>query len=513
MANRVLVIRLSSLGDVVLTAPVYRRLKAHWPDCRVSVLVKPAFAAALEGHPCIDEVIPFMGFFDALRRVRAGGFTHLLDLHATSRSFLLRRLSGVVNAVVYRKHALARRFFVYLGWRSPSLEKHVVERYLEALAAWGLPGGGASLSLGDVRALPGGAAPGKVLVLQTSFLGDCVLTVPLAREVKKLWPSCSLSVLTLEKTADVFRAESCVDEVLLDDKRGQDGGLRGPWRLAARLKARGFDLAIVPHRSLRSALVAWLAGIPRRVGFSTSAGRFLLTDAVPFTWLMHDLERNLALLTPLAPGAAQGDALYLSPDAPAEAALAARLKAEGVPEEARLAGVHPGSAWPTKQWLEPRFAELCRRLERRGLRAVLVGGPQDRALCARIAGASGALDWSGKTDLRELRALMGRFSLFVTNDSGPMHLAAGRGVPTVAIFGPTTRELGFFPYGKNHKVLETQLPCRPCGLHGQRKCPEGHFLCMKLITVEQVFAAAEELLDKTTTATDYRREAGGKASG
>lgn len=500
IANRVLVIRLSSLGDVVLTAPVYRQLKAHWPDCRISVLVKPAYAAALEGHPCVDEVIPFTGFFAALTRVRAGGFTHLLDLHATLRSLLLRRLSGVADVVVYRKHALQRRVFVHLGWRSPSLEKHVVERYLEALAAWGVPAGTATLSLGDLRAKAPAAEPAKVLLLQTSFLGDSVLTLPLTREIKRLWPRCALSVLTLEKTAELFGAQSCVDEVLIDDKRGKTGGLLGLWRLAARLKAARFDLAVVPHRSLRSALLAWLAGIPRRVGFSTSAGRFFLTDAVPFTWLMHDLERNLALLKPFFPAAAPGNAPYLAPEPAAEAALAERLAAEGVPPGARLAGVHPGSAWPTKRWLELRFVELCRRLKARGVRAVLVGAPQDKELCGRIASASGALDWSGRTDLRELRALMGRLAVFVTNDSGPMHLAAGRGVPTVAIFGATTRELGFFPYGDGHKVLEADLPCRPCGLHGHRKCPQGHFLCMKLITTDAVFAAVEDVLDKTATA-------------
>ena len=87
---------------------------------------------------------------------------------------------------------------------------------------------------------------------------------------------------------------------------------------------------------------------------------------------------------------------------------------------------------------------------------------------------------------------MGRLSGFVTNDSGPMHLAAAAGVPVVAIFGATTRELGFFPYGPGHRVVETDLACRPCGLHGARECPEGHFLCMRLLTVDQVHAACRD---------------------
>lgn len=95
MSNKILVLRLSSLGDVILTAPALRSLKSHWPDCRISVLVKPQFAGALEGNPNVDEIIPFRGLPEVLSRIRAGGFTHLLDLHSNLRSFLIRTLSGI----------------------------------------------------------------------------------------------------------------------------------------------------------------------------------------------------------------------------------------------------------------------------------------------------------------------------------------------------------------------------------------------------------------------------------
>ena len=497
MSPKILVIRLSSLGDVVLTGPVYKNLKAHWPDARVCVLVKPQFAAVLDGHPGVDEVLPFVGLADALGRIRAGGFTHLLDLHGNLRSRLIRWLSGVPNQAVYRKNALARRLFVAFGRTSPALQRHTVDRYLEALAAWGVPvAAERELTPADWGGAAG-AAPGvkNALVLQTSFLGDSLLTLPLLRRLKESLPGARVSVLTLPKNGDVFRNSPWVDEVLLDDKRGSHAGPLGAWRIAAELRRRGFDLAVIPHRSFRSALVAWLAGIPRRVGFAASAGRFLLTDAVPFAWLTHDLERNLALARPLGAEsrASAGEARYVAP-LPPSPALAARLAEAGIAPDARLAGVHPGAAWATKRWLPERFAELCRRLKSEGLTPVLVGGPGDAALGADIARASGAADLVGKTDLEELKSLMGRLSLFVTNDSGPMHLAAAAGVPVVAVFGATTRELGFFPYGTGHRVVEADLACRPCGLHGARACPEGHFLCMRLIGVDQVHRACREAL-------------------
>ncbi len=504
MPNNILVVRLSSLGDVILTAPVYRALKAHWPDCRISVLVKPQFAAALEGNPWIDEIIPFSSLQAAVTLARSSGFTHFLDLHANLRSFFLRRLSGIPLKAVYRKDAMARRLFVALGVPSPVLEKHTVQRYLDALAAWGVPAAGSSLVLKDYGSLQSTApaAASKVLVIQSAFLGDSLLTLPLAREIKALWPGCKLSVLTLSKTAELFSSSEWVDEVIIDDKRGVHGGPFGPWKMARALKGRGFEVAIIPHRSFRSALIAYIASIPRRIGFSSSAGRIFLTDEVPFAWLMHDVDRNLALLKPLdgAGGRLTEKSVYLGQDEAQSGAMLARLREAGLKDGQLAIGVHPGSVWETKRWLSERFAELCRKLIEDGHFPVLVGGPQDKELCAGIARASGAADWAGRTKLNELKALMPHLSLFITNDSGPMHLAAGCGVPTLAIFGATTRELGFFPYGEAHRVVEVDLACRPCRLHGGRVCPEGHFLCMKLITTDQVLGAARSMLKVKATA-------------
>lgn len=497
MANKILVIRLSSLGDVILTAPVYKNLKAQWPDCRISVLVKPAFAGIVAGMPGVDEVIPFLGMRGALRRIRAAGFTHLLDLHCNLRSFILRRLCRIPNVSAYRKDALARRLFVFFGLPSPALERHNVERYLAALSAWGVPIRKRWLSLGDygVEAPRRGRVirpATKVVILQSAFLGDSLLTLPLARDLKDALPGCRVSVLTLPKSAALFSHASYVDEVMLDDKREEHSGLFGMWRLSRSLRAKGFDVALIPHRSLRSALLARLAGIPRRIGFSSSAGSFLLTDVVPFTWLMHDLERNLALLQALKPDlrTRPDESVYVAKDGAGIEAINLRLKEAGIGPDDRVVGVHPGSVWPTKRWLPERFAELCARLQREGFKVVLVGGETDRDLCGGIADAAGALNWAGRTELMELKALMGRLVLFITNDSGPMHMATASGVPTLGIFGPTTRELGFFPYGREHAVIEADLACRPCSLHGNKACPRGHFLCMRLITADQVLARA-----------------------
>ncbi|MBI5211711.1 MAG: hypothetical protein HY927_17210 [Elusimicrobia bacterium] len=503
MPNKVLVIRLSSLGDVVLTAPVYRSLRSRWPDCSISVLVKPQFAGVLRGNPHIAEIIPFQSQRQALAAVRAAGFTHLLDLHGNLRSLLIRRFSGIPAVSVYKKDALARRLFVSFGLRSPVLEKHTIERYLEALKPWGVAPLAPALEFGDYgEASPGGpgmagggACPGRILVIQTAFLGDCLLTLPLLRELRALVPGARVSVMTTERTECVFAGSSWVDEIIVDRKRSEHSGLPGALRLSRLLRSRGFDCAVIPHRSFRSALVALLARIPERIGFSSSAGSLLLTRRVPFAWSMHDLERNMALLLPFKAGLRlrPDESVYIEPAAAGPSEAERRLADAGVGPRSRLVAVHAGSAWPTKRWFEARFLELCRRLEADGHRVALVGGPTDRELCARLASQSGGVDLSGTT-LADLKALMARLSLFVTNDSGPMHIATASGVRVLAVFGPTTRELGFFPYGPGHRVVEAPLACRPCALHGGKACPEGHFLCMRLITVDMVHRAAKEML-------------------
>lgn len=508
MAKRVLVIRLSSLGDVVLTAPVYKNLRESWPDARICVLVKPQFAPVLANNPNIDEVLVFSGLWSTVREIRTRGFTHLLDLHGTFRTFLIRWLSGISNTVVYRKNAIARRLYVLFRWSSPALMKHSLDRYLESLAAWDVPIRYRELELGDYSGTSTKNSlgpPTKVLIAQTSFLGDALLTLPLAKRVKELLPSAHVSVLTRPETASVFRESPWVDEVLEQDKKGRHGGIGGLFALAAELREKGFDLALGAHRSFRTALLLRLAKLPRRIGFSTSAGSFFYHETVYFSWGMPDVERNLALLTPLKPDLRpdNADSLYLSErrgdDAnAAEVSVEKRLAQAGVAPDEKIAALHPGSVWKTKQWFPERYARLAARLRREtGVRVMLVGGPGDTDLAVSIAKQSevDVLNWVGQTTLPELIAAAGRWDLLVTNDSGPMHVAAAHGVPTLAVFGPTTRELGFFPYGEGHRVLEADIACRPCGLHGADRCPEGHFLCMNLISVDQVFREAVMMLD------------------
>lgn len=500
---KILVARLSSLGDIVLSSPVYKNLKAKWPQCHITLLVKPQFAQVLAGHPDIDEImVAKKGLWGNIHQVRAGHFTHYLDLHANLKSILIGWFSHIPNKLRYSKNPVARRLYVKFRKNSPVLEKHTLERYLETLKAWEVPVLYRNPELGDwayKHANLDGKKINKIGIFQTSFIGDSVLTTPLIQKTAKLFPDAKIVVITRPQTEDIFRPMKEVDQIILNDKKGWNK-IFGVWKTAKAIKESGVDILLVPHRSFRSALIAWLSRVPIRIGFTSSEGWFLYTKTIPFSWMIHDAERNLSLLHGIVKENFKAEKLNMR-YAPSAEENVARLMKDFNLEGKTLVGIHPGSAWATKCWPFENFVELISRIETElHLQTVVVGGGKTDAdlgekLCQLSQGHCANL--CGKTSLADLMALMGHFKLFITNDSGPMHIATAFGVPTLAIFGPTTKELGFFPYGQGHRVLEVKgLDCRPCALHGGRKCPKGHFKCMRLITVDDVFKNVKEMLQE-----------------
>ena len=337
------------------------------------------------------------------------------------------------------------------------LSQHTLDRYMDTVRRLDWP---------PVTVSSDRSVEENILVIQTAFLGDAVLTTPLLTTLKDHYPEARIAVLCTPETADIFKNHAAVSDIIVFDKRNQERSLRARWDLIGRIKATRFSLAVIPHRSLTSALIALLAGIPRRVGFSSSQGRWFMTETVPFRWGVHDVERNLTLLGKL--GIHKSTApLHLDVDSGAVAAMADRLKAAGLKENQKLIGINAGSVWATKRWLPEGYAAVADRIAGElGARVLFIGGAKDQELIEKIQSLmkTPALNWSGQTTLSELMAAISRCAVFLTNDSGPMHIAVACGVPTVAIFGPTTRELGFFPYGEGHVVIEKRSvlpPLRP----------------------------------------------------
>lgn len=338
----------------------------------------------------------------------------------------------------------------------------------------------------------------NVLVLQTSFLGDTVLTLPLICEIKRRFPFSRVTLVCTPQGKELLQEHPSIDHILVDDKRGRDRGCLGLWRQANTLRRKRFTLAISPHKSLRSALLLRLARIPSRVGFAQSKGWFLYTLRIQRNPAAHDVERTLSLLEACGIPLEQCERRFgLQPSAATYRAVNELFQSTGIDGAQFLVGVNPGSVWATKRWLPEGYARAIELLKQKyHCQAVLFGGPGDVELTQKIQTLCGsaAVDLAGKLSLKELPAALSRLSLFITNDSGPMHIAVAQGVPTVSIFCATTPSLGFYPYSSRAVVLEKALPCRPCSPHGGRRCPLGTEDCMRLITPEHVLQAVEKIL-------------------
>ncbi len=480
--DKILVIRFSSLGDILLTFPVYKALKKEFPESKISVLTKPQFSQIFSSNKYIDEVITFKGIKKTVKEINESDFDLIIDLHSNLRSHIISFLSSCPIKIRYKKDSFYRRIFVNWKIITPSLQKHTVERYMECLKQIGVHHCEHDLYLDDIKKQESEKEKNtfSFLLLQTAFLGDSLLSLPLAKAIKQRFPESKLTVLIRPENVQIFSKVKEIDEVIIDNKKTASK-MSEFTRLIKEFKKRKFDAAIIPHRSFRSALLAKLAGIPKRIGFKFGLWSFLFTDAQPFSWPMHDVERNMLLLSPLKA------LTYPSfPDIPFKGEIPQDVK-----ELPIKIGINPSSVWKTKRWPVEYFTSLIKKIyETLKVPCIITGSQKEIQYNAQIEKSlplGYCINLTGKTDLSSLVSLISQCNIFITNDSGPMHIAAALKIPTLAIFGPTTKELGFFPYSPKAQVIEQQLACRPCRLHGSNNCPRKHFLCMKLITPDIVF--------------------------
>ena len=321
---------------------------------------------------------------------------------------------------------------------------------------------------------------GGTLVIQTAFLGDTILTLPLIMALART--RGPVDVLTTPSALPLVASHPAVRRAIVFDKQGRDRGLGGLRRVARGLRHSEYAAAYLPHGSIRTALVAWLAGIPERTGFSGAPGALLYTEARlastgPMSARIATLTGAAAAPLPPPPW------LVLTINDTARAAQ--WLSERNVP--ARFLVLAPGARWGTKRW--PYYAELAAALSDP---IVLLGGEEDVALGESIVAQAPGRSWNaaGTLPLAVSAALLQRAALLVTNDSAPLHLATALGVPVIGLFGPTVPAFGFGPVWPGDRVVEhSGLPCRPCHHHGPMTCPLGHHRCMREIGVERVMEA------------------------
>lgn len=328
-----------------------------------------------------------------------------------------------------------------------------------------------------------------------NWIGDAVMATPALGALRRGFPRAEITAVAVPLVHELLAHHAHLDRSIRYDSGSRHAGLRGSLEMVRLLRAEGFNLAVLFPNGFDAALMAWLAGVPRRVGYARDARGLLLTSAVPLPGEpLHQAASYLRIVQAALPTPLGCDPAGLEPTLMLEAAdheAAASLLDSALPRS--LVGICPGAVYgPAKRWLPRRFAEVADRLaDRHGVAVAIFGGAEERGIADQVASAMRhpSLVLAGRATLRQSMAILSRCRLLVCNDSGLMHVAAALGVPVVAVFGPTDPR-ATAPLGGMQRLLRVDVSCAPCRF---RKCPIDH-RCMARVTEDAVCDAAAELL-------------------
>lgn len=333
----------------------------------------------------------------------------------------------------------------------------------------------------------------KILIRSTNWIGDAVMTTPAMGAVRATFPEAEITVAANPAVAELFSPHPSCDRILVFDKKGSHRGIPGLVHFAHSLARKEFDLAILFQNAVEAAIISRLARVPLRAGYKTDCRGFLLTHAVPVgrsERRMHHTAYYLHMLECLGIRGGSGNLSLACTKA--ECDWARTLLGEGF-----WVALNPGATYGSaKRWYPPRFAQVADRLvEELGARILLVGGAGETGIGEEIEHAANGriLNMTGKTSVRQLMALLANCRLLITNDSGPMHIAAALGVPIVALFGPTDHTTTS-PLTDSWRLVRKPVDCAPCL---KRSCPTDH-RCMEAIEATDVLQAVRDLVGRDT---------------
>ncbi len=346
-----------------------------------------------------------------------------------------------------------------------------------------------------------------ILVIRTAYIGDVVMTLPILKPLKQLYPDAKITFLASSASKSLFLNNPYVNSVMTYDafwfypKRFKRA-IVDYWKFLKLLRLKSYDLVIEARGDLRDIfLLAYLSKSKYRVSYNVGGGGYLLTHVVPFKEIKHKVEYHLDIVRSLGGETNRVEwPIYLPPEE--KNAGRSLLLNEGIGESDFVVGIHPGGRLGLKCWPYQKFAKVADWIAGRyGVQVVFTGSEEERGLIENIITrmAHPAVNLAGKIDLRLLLSLIERFNLFICNDSAPLHIASAMKTPTVAIFGPSkSRETG--PYGNLHRVVEKNFSCRySCD---ENSCHHERFhACMKDITIEDVFDAVKAVLEKVAKPT------------
>jgi heptosyltransferase-2 len=338
----------------------------------------------------------------------------------------------------------------------------------------------------------------NILIIQTAFIGDVILALPLAQRLKQAFPKAMIHFLIRKGNESLLEKHPAIDQLWIWDKKTHKS--LHLWQLIQALRTIEFDLVINCQRFFSTGLLTAMMKTTERRGFQENPWAFTYTFKTPHTKskigvtpYLHEVDRNLQLLQGICSVTTERPQLHIMPGH--------RKKiAHYVGSYVVLA---PASVWFTKQWPAERWQELVSRIPEY-INCLIIGATGDAHMAQQIINYAGrGENLCGKLTLMESAALMENAIRVISNDSAPLHLASAVNAPVTGIFCSTIPAFGFFPLSDDSIMLESQQPlkCRPCGLHGKKSCPEGHFKCGYNINAQMVMDTIKFLAHKNPQST------------
>ena len=332
----------------------------------------------------------------------------------------------------------------------------------------------------------------NILIIQTAFLGDLILTTGFIRRVREKNPESRISVLVNKGAEDVLAGNPYLNEVIVLDKKKIKSSIFGFFKFAAEIRAKKFDTVLSPHFSHRSSILSFLSGAKERIGYNEAGFSFFLNRKIsrPLQG-RHEVEKLFSLIG--EEKSSYRPELFLPVD---RIQNIEKIFKEEIGGDRKYIVIAPSSVWETKRMPEDKFRRIVELiLTKTDCIPVLTGAPKDRDLCIKVGAGLKAVDLTGRTNLVELHYIISKSTGIVSNDSSPIHIASAFNIPIVAVFGATVRDFGYTPLSDKQFIAEISgLKCRPCGIHGGNVCPEKHFRCMKEQNPDLIFAELMKLL-------------------
>jgi heptosyltransferase-1 len=328
--------------------------------------------------------------------------------------------------------------------------------------------------------------PKRILVIRFGAIGDIILTFPAIMALKKAWPDAHITYLTKEKFSPLVTPQSFIDDVLCLEPNESIQSLR------AKVAAAGIDGIIDLHGQLRSKALRSFNTIPT---LAQKIPRSLWeSSSVRLGWALHQpkskiVEDHHRVMDSVVGHRLDREKIHFQVSPQQKAAAQARLHQAGFNFKQKTLGISPGANWFTKRWSSERFSEVAKRAKAEGFQVLTVGSPAEEKLAQDILSRVEVCSVFD-APIEELGALIQHTSIYLANDSGPMHIARGLGIPTVAIFGSTSPEQ--FQFGNNTYVFSKQ-DCSPCHFYGRKSCPKKHLDCLTSIEVDDVWNSLKEL--------------------